>query len=272
MTLPGLKSGVRMRGWSLTMLARALVSCLVAVSVAAQTAGETHGTAVGAPPPKEPSAKIIIDSPLAEGLTRGAAVIHNRSENLRIAPLFGPAALSLSPRVGHLHVNVDDDPWVWAHTSSEPVIVVGLSPGPHKVRLQLMTANHQWLDEGAVMFTLPQRQMPRSAAKPSPKGVNRAAVQSIIIDDPLPEPLARGAVIIHYHIENLGVPIGYLRVRVDDTPWHWTDTTGSPIIVQGLAPGRHKILIEIANGSDQVFGHRTVGILVPIPHSQPEVR
>jgi hypothetical protein len=260
-----------------SILGAPVVACLVVVaSVVAQTGADAHGAAAGGPPPTEPPAKIIIDSPVAEGLAPGAAVIQYRSENLRIAPLFGPAALSLSPRVGHVHVNVDDAPWVWAHTSQEPVIVVGLSPGRHKVRLQLMTANHQWLDESAVSFTLPETRQTRPAATHT----GQAAVQSsrnrvaarIVIDSPLPEPLARGVVFIRYRTENLGVTPGNIRVRVDDTPWHWTDKAGSPVIVQGLAPGRHKILIELADSSDRVIDHGMVEVMIPALKSTAEVR
>jgi hypothetical protein len=251
-----------------------IVACLVvAASVVAQTGADAHGPAAAAPPPKEPPAKIMIDSPLAERLARGEAVVHYRSENLLIAPLFGRSALSLSPRVGHVHVNVDDVPWVWAHTSREPVIVVGLSPGPHKVRLQLMTATHQWLDEAAVNFNLPDTQN----ARPETTHTVGRGVQSprdkppvrIVIDSPLPEPLARGVVFIRHHIENQGLTTGHIRVTVDDTPWHWIDTTGTPVIVQGLSPGRHRILIEHADADDRVIDHSTVEVLIPVPH--PEV-
>ena len=56
----------------------------------------------------EPPAKIVIDPPLPEPLARGVAVIHYCTENLHIAPVFGPNALAVSPRVGHVHVRVDD--------------------------------------------------------------------------------------------------------------------------------------------------------------------
>jgi hypothetical protein len=39
--------------------------------------------------------------------------------------------------------------------SGNPVILSGLPPGPHKVRIELMNSNHQKLDEGAVSFVIP---------------------------------------------------------------------------------------------------------------------
>src|SRR3954451_19497171 len=78
------------------------------------------------PVPDERPAKIVVDPPLSDPLSRGRVVIRYRTENLRVAPVFGPAAVAISPRVGHLHVRVDDTPWVWAHLTDEPVILNGL--------------------------------------------------------------------------------------------------------------------------------------------------
>jgi Family of unknown function (DUF6130) len=81
----------------------------------------------------EPAAKIVIDAPLAEPLaSRGVVVIPYCAENMRIAPVFGSGALGVSPRVGHIHVTVDDAPWRWADASGTPLILQGLPPGPHK--------------------------------------------------------------------------------------------------------------------------------------------
>jgi len=44
-------------------------------------------------------------------LAQGRVVIQYRAENLRIVPVFGPAALNVLPRIGHIHVTVDDAPW-----------------------------------------------------------------------------------------------------------------------------------------------------------------
>ncbi len=120
-----------------------------------QTARQVLGAAPVLPLTNEAPAKIIIDPPLAEPLALGRVVIQYRTENLRIVPVFGPAALAVSPRVGHIHVTVDDAPWRWADASGLPLIVNGLSPGPHKILIQLESANHQPLDQGVVEFTIP---------------------------------------------------------------------------------------------------------------------
>ena len=109
-------------------------------------------------PDAEPAAKIVVDAPLAQPLAaRGVVVIPYCAENMRLAPVFGPGALAVSPRVGHVHVTVDDAPWHWADASGTPVILMGLPPGPHKVLIELVDANHQPVDRGTVTFEVPAK-------------------------------------------------------------------------------------------------------------------
>ena len=128
---------------------------LCASGAFAQTAREIRGPAGVVPLASEPPAKIIIDPPLADSLAHGRVVIQYRTENLRIVQVFGPAALDVSPRIGHVHVTVDDAPWHWADASGEPVIITRLSAGLHKVLIELVNANHQTLDQGVVNFVIP---------------------------------------------------------------------------------------------------------------------
>jgi len=143
-------------GSRLTMVT---IACLVVASAAAQTAREVRGAAAVEQLQSEPPAKIIIDPPLAEPLSHGRVVIQYRAENLHIVPVFGPAALAVSPRIGHIHVTVDAATWHWADASGIPVIIQGLPPGPHQVLVELVNANHQPVDRGTVQVTVP-------AAKP----------------------------------------------------------------------------------------------------------
>lgn len=106
----------------------------------------------------EPAAKIVIDPPLPEPLaSRGVVVIAYCAENMRITPVFGPGALAVSPRLGHIHVTVDDAPWHWADASGNPLILRGLPPGPHKVLIELVDPNHQPIDKGTVTFDVPKK-------------------------------------------------------------------------------------------------------------------
>jgi len=134
------------------------MSAILSTSTAmAQTAREVLGPAAVVPLTEpQPPAKIIVDPPLAEPLTHGLVFIQYRAENLRIVPVFGPNALDVSPRIGHIHVSVDGAPWHWADASGEPLILVGLPAGPHKVEIILANANHKPLDRAVVEFVVPQ--------------------------------------------------------------------------------------------------------------------
>ncbi len=59
----------------------------------------------------EAAAKLIVDPPLPEPLALGRVYIQYRTENLRVVPVFGKGALDVSPRIGHIHITVDDAPW-----------------------------------------------------------------------------------------------------------------------------------------------------------------
>jgi len=134
------------------------VMWLCAVTTAAQRPTDQCRPAPVIPLASESPAKIFIDPPLAEPLaSRGAVVINYCAENLRFVPVFGPNALAVSPRVGHIHVRVDDASWVWADASGNPIILMGLSPGPHKVLIELEDANHHTLDQGTVKFVVPEK-------------------------------------------------------------------------------------------------------------------
>ena len=75
---------------------------------------------------------------------------------MRIIPVFGMDATEVSPRVGHLHVTVDDRPGTWAHTSGDPIIVVGLGPGAHKMLIELADPNHKIIASETITVTVPE--------------------------------------------------------------------------------------------------------------------
>jgi pimeloyl-ACP methyl ester carboxylesterase len=105
----------------------------------------------------QPPARLIVDSPLPAPLEHGYVVIRYRAENLRILPVYGPGALAVMPRLGHLHITVDDGPWHWLDASGEPLSINGLTPGPHKVLFELEDPTHKLVDSATVHFEIPQR-------------------------------------------------------------------------------------------------------------------
>jgi hypothetical protein len=135
-------------------------SAMVISTANAQLARDIKG-----PPPvvaltNEPPAKLFVDPPVPEALALGRVYIQYRADNLRFVQVFGKAALNVSPRIGHVHVTVDDAPWHWADASGEQLIITGLTKGPHKVLIELVNANHQTLDQATVSFTVPMQAIP----------------------------------------------------------------------------------------------------------------
>jgi hypothetical protein len=146
----------------MTMLIKTLAAVaagtVLATSAFAQSARDVRGGSPYAAIENEPAPKLIVDPPLPDQLARGLIQIQYRVENVHIVPVFGAGALSVSPRVGHLHITVDDLPWHWADASdSNTVDLVGLPPGQHKVLIELVDAAHHVFPGQAktVTFTVP---------------------------------------------------------------------------------------------------------------------
>lgn len=139
-----------MQGAAFGVIAGALA--FSGVAVAAPAAEVVSIVPLASP---QPPAELIVERPLAEPLSRGVVIVPYQTVNLRIVPIFGANALDVSPRVGHLHVTVDDAPWHWADVSGQPIIVAGLAPGPHKIELILADPTHQPLDRDVVEFVVP---------------------------------------------------------------------------------------------------------------------
>jgi hypothetical protein len=98
---------------------------------------------------------IVIESPAPDSTVGGPAIIVFRTENIRIMSVFAPEdADAGSAPGGHLHVKVDSGAWHWVHSSVDPVVVSGLPPGKHTVRLELADRNHRPLDVKTVTFTI----------------------------------------------------------------------------------------------------------------------
>jgi hypothetical protein len=124
-----------------------------------QTAREVRGVSPYQDIKNEPAPRLIVDPPLPDLLAQGVVWIQWRAENVQILPVFGVAGLNVSPRVGHLHVQVDDLPWWWADPSNVNTIdMAGLPPGPHKVKISLVNANHEVFpgQSKVVTFTIPK--------------------------------------------------------------------------------------------------------------------
>ena len=108
----------------------------------------------------EPAPRLIVEPPLPGPLARGVVYIPYRVENLRILPLGGATASKVSPRVGHLHITVDDLPWLWADFGqSNTIVLVGMPRGQHKVLIELVDAEGNVFTAQTVTFHSPGKEV-----------------------------------------------------------------------------------------------------------------
>lgn len=130
----------------------------VAASQASNAAhgAQSHQTDQQTTPAPATPARLVVDAPLAGPLSRGAVVIPFHAEHLQIAPVYGSDAAKVLPRIGHLHLTVDNAAWHWVQASPDLIVIQGLEAGPHTLRVDLADAQHQVLDSQTVDFTVPR--------------------------------------------------------------------------------------------------------------------
>jgi hypothetical protein len=141
-------------------LAAVAAGTVLATSAVAQSAREIRGASPYDTIENQPAPKLIVDPPLPGPLAQGIFQAQYRVENVRILPVFGEGALKASPRLGHLHINVDDLPWLWADASDNNTVdIAGFPPGEHKVKIELVDANHNVFpgQSVTVTFTVPAK-------------------------------------------------------------------------------------------------------------------
>jgi hypothetical protein len=140
-------------------LAAIAAASTLSSGVAAQTAREIRGVSPYESIENQAAPKLVVDPPLAGPLAQGIFQAQYRVDNLRIVPVFGAEAVNVSPRIGHLHVIVDDLPWWWADASDNNTVdIAGLPPGPHKVTIRLVDPDHNGFPGQVAVFkfTVPE--------------------------------------------------------------------------------------------------------------------
>ena len=104
----------------------------------------------------EPPPALTVFPPLPGPLAQGVVFIPYKLENLRIVAIGGEPARSVSPRVGHLHLTLDNLPWQWAdYGNSNTVILVNLPKGEHKLRVEVEDPQGHPYTSKTVTFTVP---------------------------------------------------------------------------------------------------------------------
>jgi hypothetical protein len=138
-----------------TYLAAMFASTLFATVASGQSAKDIRGPSPLIAIENEAPAKLIVDPPIPEQLALGRVYIQYRTENLRVVLVFGAGALDVSPRIGHIHITVDDASWHFIDSSGETIILVGLKPGSHKVLIELADPTHKVITAETVKFVVP---------------------------------------------------------------------------------------------------------------------
>jgi hypothetical protein len=133
-----------------------LIQPLAAVAACTMLATGALAQSAVVPIGDEPAPRLIVEAPLPGPLARGVVYIPYRVENLRILSLGGATASKVSPRVGHLHITLDDLPWFWAdYGQSNTIILGGLPRGQHKVRIEVVDPEGNVFTGQTVTFYLP---------------------------------------------------------------------------------------------------------------------
>ena len=133
-----------------------IIKTLAAVAATALLAAGALAQSTVVNVDNEPAVGLTVLPPLPGPLARGVVFIPYRLENLRILPVGGAAARDISPRIGHLHITLDDLPWQWAdYGGSNTVILVGLPRGEHKLRIEAVDPEGKPFIARTVTFTVP---------------------------------------------------------------------------------------------------------------------
>lgn len=134
-----------------------VISIAFLLAAAWAFAGQPDASPTSVPDDKP---RIIVMVPTPGSLAKQGAVVAFRAENITMSPIFGREALDARPRLGHLHITVDDLPWHWVHTTDEPIQIRGFPPGKHKLLLELADPTHRVIDAQTVEFVV----LPEAAA------------------------------------------------------------------------------------------------------------
>ena len=97
----------------------------------------------------------IISPKDGEAIRGGLVVVKFSVKHFRIVDFTKDASVSESK--GHVHIQLDENPYSTIHTASNVFVFAGVKPGKHKIELELVHSDHTPLKtkvEQAVEFTV----------------------------------------------------------------------------------------------------------------------
>jgi hypothetical protein len=123
-----------------------------------RAAPKSEAVAASSTNPAAPKLTLAIPDP--DILKGGFVYLPFRVDNMTLLPMYveinGEDVLKLKPKIGHLHVGVDDTAWQWIHALNDPIYFGPLLPGAHKVRVEIVDAAHGVIDVQTVHFVVPK--------------------------------------------------------------------------------------------------------------------
>ncbi len=103
--------------------------------------------------------ELTIESPKqGETIQGGLVVVKFAAKNFKIVDFTKDTAVSESK--GHVHIQLDDNPYNTIHTTSNVFVFAGVKPGKHKIELEFVHSNHTPLKtqvEKTVEFTVAEK-------------------------------------------------------------------------------------------------------------------
>jgi Family of unknown function (DUF6130) len=81
--------------------------------------------------------------PMSEKAPQAGQSATNNDRGLPQSDQSGMANMNMAADEGHLHVFVDSSKWYFVHSTSDPIVLVGLAKGQHTVRLDLVGEDHK---------------------------------------------------------------------------------------------------------------------------------
>jgi uncharacterized protein DUF6130 len=103
--------------------------------------------------------ELVVESPRDGGtISGGVVVVKFDVKNFKIVDFTKDTAISEGQ--GHIHIQLDDNPYSTIHTASDVFVFAGVKPGKHKVRLELVHSDHTPLKTGVektVEFTVAEK-------------------------------------------------------------------------------------------------------------------
>ncbi len=100
--------------------------------------------------------ELTIESPKqGETIRGGLVVVKFAAKNFKIVDFTKDPAVSESK--GHVHIQLDENPYSTIHTASNVFVFAGVKPGKHKIELELVHGDHTPLKtevEKTVEFTV----------------------------------------------------------------------------------------------------------------------